>query len=210
MTFTVRDLGLQDYHKTWELQRELLAQRAQDLIPDQLILVEHPAVYTTGRAFQPEHLTPEAQAPVIAVERGGSITFHEPGQLVGYPIFKLTENRRDIHGFLRGMENALIQTLKELGYTGAPDARNTGVWINGKKVAAMGIAVRRWVTWHGFALNVNNPLNLPQYISPCGFEPELVTSLARENTTGNRLAMEEVKGHCVQAFKAWWDESHRR
>lgn len=205
MTFNVRDLGLQDYHETWELQRELLTQRAQDLIPDQFILVEHPAVYTTGRAFQAEHLTSEAKAPVIAVERGGSITFHEPGQLVGYPIFKLTGARRDIHAFLRGMENALIQTLKELGYNGAPDARNTGVWINGKKVAAMGIAVRRWVTWHGFALNVENPLTLPQYISPCGFEPEWVTSLTRESTTGKTPTMKQVKNHCIQAFKNWWD-----
>lgn len=199
----IQDLGLRDFETVWQWQKELLAQRAEDKIADRLLLVEHPPVYTTGRAFQAAHLLSTPPAPVIAIERGGSVTFHEPGQLVGYPIFKLTAERRDIHQFLRGLEQTLIDTLANLGYTGSRDARNTGVWIDNKKVAAIGIAVRRWVTWHGFSINVHNDLALTPFISPCGFDASLVTTL-KQSKKENPPALEQVKIELVKAVQAWW------
>ncbi len=197
----VRDLGVRSYAEVWALQSEILSERARDDIPDQLILVEHPNVYTTGRKFQPEHLKSPAPAPVYAVERGGSITFHEPGQLVGYPIFKLSAERRDVLGFLQGLETVLIRTLAHFGFEGQRDARNTGVWINQKKVAAIGIAVRRWVTWHGFSINVHNPLTLLDAIDPCGFGADTVTTLEREATAPH---MADLKAQLIQEMKSWW------
>lgn len=202
----VRDLGLQDFEKTWALQRELLQQRAEDRIPDQLIVVQHPEVYTTGRAFQPEHLLSTATAPVIPIERGGSITFHEPGQWVFYPIFKLEQERRDIRRFLTGLEQVMIDTLTDFGYPATRDARNTGVWIAEKKVVAIGIAIRRWVTWHGMALNVSNRLELTRHIAPCGFDAQWVTSLAQES--GPQRPLPEVnalKNSCIEHLKKWWE-----
>lgn len=200
----IQDLGLQDFETVWHLQKELLSQRAEDKIGDRLILVQHPPVYTTGRAFLPEHLLTTPPAPVIAIERGGSVTFHEPGQLVGYPIFKLTAERRDIHQFLRGLEQTLIQTLANLGYAGSRDARNTGVWIDGKKVAAIGIAVRRWVTWHGFSINVENDLALTPFISPCGFDATMVTTLKQHAPGASAPSLEQVKAQLIKAVQAWW------
>ena len=212
----ILNLGLQDYVKVWQLQQTLLSQRAENQICDQLILVEHPPVYTTGRAFRPEHLIRTPPAPVIAVERGGSVTFHEPGQLVAYPIFKLEAERRDIHGFLRGLEQTLINTLAHFGYMGTRDERNTGVWIENKKVAAIGIAVRRWVTWHGFSINIHNNLALTPFIAPCGFDASWVTTLAesasyrQQNPTSPPLsqetpALEAVKAHLIKEIQSWWE-----
>jgi lipoyl(octanoyl) transferase len=208
----IQDLGLQDFESVWQLQKELLSQRAEDKIADRLILVEHPPVYTTGRAFRPEHLLATPPAPVIPVERGGSVTFHEPGQLVGYAIFKLTAERRDIHQFLRGLEQVLINTLANLGYAGTRDARNTGVWIDDKKVAAIGIAIRRWVTWHGFSINIQNTLALTPFISPCGFDASMVTTLkqldskpAEQGRDGNAPSLEIVKAQLVKEIQEWWD-----
>lgn len=203
----IQDLGLQDYHTVWQLQQKLLLQRAENQINDQLILVEHPPVYTTGRAFRPEHLISTPPAPVIAIERGGSVTFHEPGQLVGYPIFKLDADRRDIHGFLRGLEQVLINTLASFGYAGTRDNRNTGVWIKDKKVAAIGIAIRRWVTWHGFSINIHNDLALTPFIAPCGFDASLVTTLAKSALqTQSPPSLLTVKTHLIKEVQAWWGE----
>ncbi len=200
----IQDLGQQDFKSVWQLQKELLSQRADDKIADRLLLVEHPPVYTTGRAFRTEHLLRTPSAPVIAVERGGSVTFHEPGQLVGYPIFKLTAERRDIHQFLRGLEQVLINTLASLGYVGIRDARNTGVWIDDKKVAAIGIAVRRWVTWHGFSINVHNDLALTPFIAPCGFDASMVTTLKQLARDKAAPSLESVKLALVKEVQAWW------
>lgn len=205
----IQDLGLQDYNTIWQLQQKLLLERAENQIMDQLLLVEHPPVYTTGRAFRPEHLISASQAPVLAVERGGSITFHEPGQLVAYPIFKLDAERRDIRGFLRGLEQVLISTLAHFGYVGTRDERNTGVWIEGKKVAAIGIAVRRWVTWHGLAINIHNDLALTPFIAPCGFDATLVTTLEKSVPSPPKKppTLEAVKVRLIQEMQTWWTES---
>lgn len=197
----IQDLGLRPYAEIWDLQKSIVAQRAQGLIPDRLLLVEHAPVYTLGRRPNSER-PPAGPVPAFAVERGGELSFHEPGQLVGYPIFALTGIRRDIHAFLTGLEQVLIETLAEFGFQGERDPRNTGVWIGGRKVASIGIAVRRWVSWHGFALNVNNDLQLAQAVRPCGLAPELMTSL--QQLAGAPLPMAEIKRVLSQCMRAWW------
>ena len=197
----IQDLGLQAYEDVWSLQKRCVALRAQGEIPDQLLLVEHPPVYTLGRRSPAGQLTP-AGVPAFRVERGGEISFHEPGQLGGYPIFLLADARRDIQAFLQGLEQVLIDALASLGFGAERDARNTGVWIGGRKVASIGIAVRRWVTWHGFALNINNDLALAEAIQPCGFGPELLTSLSRQQ--GQPLDFERVKRVVSQQIQVWW------
>ncbi|MGV3524785.1 MAG: lipoyl(octanoyl) transferase LipB [Candidatus Sericytochromatia bacterium] len=198
----IHDLGLVPYPEVRELQMQWRQARARQEIPDRLILVEHPNVYTLGRKFQPESLGDPGDVPVLTVERGGDITFHEPGQLVAYPIFHLSDKRRDVGAFLRGLETVLINALAAWGLQGERDSRNTGVWIGGRKVASIGIAVSRWVTWHGLALNLNNDLRLAQAIRPCGFDPALLTSVQRER--GQPVPMAEMKAELAAQFQHWW------
>jgi lipoyl(octanoyl) transferase len=180
-------LGRMPYGEALTLQRDLAARRiAGDLPRDLLVLVEHPPVITLGRGFQPRHLPapPEFLAArgveVHEVERGGDVTFHGPGQLVGYPIFDLKDHRQDLHWFLRQLEEALIRALGETGIVGERVAGYTGVWTRGRKIASIGIHVRQWVTWHGFALNVTTDLSWFDLIVPCGIPDVRMTSVQRE------------------------------
>lgn len=170
------DLGLRDYAETWNLQRKLLELRVKKSVPDTLILVEHPHVFTVGKAV--EGVVPGAieNVPVFRIERGGQWTYHGPGQLVGYPILNLNERERDIHGFLRNLEESLIRTIAKFGIA-AGRGQQTGVWVGGKKIASIGAAVRNWVSFHGFALNVNTDLSYFQMINPCGFSGSTMTSM---------------------------------
>jgi len=201
----IHDLGLQAFEKIHQLQKKWLEMRIQDEIPDRLILVEHPPVFTLGRKFQAQNLLDAQDIPVFQVERGGDISFHEPGQLVAYPIVKLIEQRRDISFFLRGLEEVIIQTLLSFQLPAQRDARNTGVWINGQKVASIGIAIRRWVTWHGLALNINNPLIICQQIQPCGFPAELMTSI--NNQSNKTISYNAVKEKLIEFFVLWWSKN---
>jgi len=183
----VMALGRMPYGEALALQRDLAARRiAGDLPRDVLILVEHPPVITLGRGFQPQHLPapPEFLAArgveLHEVERGGDVTFHGPGQLVGYPIFDLKQHRTDLHWFLRQLEEALIRALDAMGIGGARVAGYTGVWTQGRKIASIGIHVRQWVTWHGFALNVTTDLSYFDLIVPCGIPDVRMTSVQRE------------------------------
>ena len=151
------------------------------------MLLEHPPVVTLGRGARPEHTAPreflEARGvEVYTVERGGDVTFHGPGQLVGYPIFDLTEHRRDLHWFLRTLEEALIVALGQCGITGERRPGYTGVWTGGqaRKIASIGVHVKQWVTWHGFALNVLTDLSYFDLIVPCGIPDVTMTSIQRE------------------------------
>ena len=180
-------LGRMPYGPALELQRDLARRRIAKEIPrDLLLLVEHPPVITLGRGAQAAHLpTPreflDAKGiEVFEIERGGDVTFHGPGQLVGYPIFDLTEHRPDLHWFLRQMEQALIVALEPLGITGERRAGYTGVWTGGRKLASIGVHVRQWVTWHGFALNVTTDLSHFDLIVPCGIPDVTMTSVQRE------------------------------
>jgi lipoyl(octanoyl) transferase len=186
------DLGRRDYQDVWQLQKDWVAARQRDAIPDTLIFVEHPDVITLGRRLSAAAnvLTP-GDIPVVEIERGGDVTYHGPGQLVGYPILKLESDERDLHLYLRNLEEALIGVCGELGLEGVRNPGWTGVWIGPRKVASLGIAVRRWVTMHGFALNVATDLTRFTAINPCGLEAEVMTSLERE--AGRALTLAAIK-----------------
>lgn len=181
----VYDLGTVDYVEMWDRQAELAAQRADGLINDQLLFLEHPNTYTAGKRTQPED-RPTNGLPVVDVDRGGRITWHGPGQLVCYPIIKLAEPV-DVVDYVRRVEEAIIQVVRDLGLqdAGRVDGRS-GVWIPGndtrpeRKVGALGIRVTRGVTMHGLALNCNNTLEFYQHIVPCGIADAGVTTLSAE------------------------------
>ncbi len=180
-------LGRMAYGEALALQRDL-AQRRIDgsLEHDLLLLVEHPPVVTLGRGSHAEHLVAPKEfleakgVELFEVERGGDVTFHGPGQLVGYPIYDLSQHRKDLHWFLRALEECLIATLREFGVPGERRNGYTGVWTGGHKIASIGIHVKQWVTWHGFALNVMTDLSLFDLIVPCGIPDVTMTSIQKE------------------------------
>ena len=184
----VVDLGTMRYADALDYQREIARQRiAGELDQDLLLLVEHPPVVTLGRSSRQKNLvsSPEFLASrgveLFEVERGGDVTFHGPGQLVGYPIIDLTRHKQDLHWYLRAVEDALIRSL---GHFGIPAGRNTGftgVWTRGRKIASIGVHARDWVTWHGFALNVTTDLSYFDLIVPCGIDGVVMTSLQKES-----------------------------
>ena len=177
----VVDLGTRAFAEVWQLQLETVAARQDDRVPDTLLLVEHPHVITLGRAARRENLLRPEGTPVFAIERGGDVTYHGPGQLVGYPILRLDGPERDLHLYLRRLEEMLIRTVGELGVPAERRVGATGVWTGGgqpRKLASIGIAIKRWVTLHGFALNVSTDLARFSAINPCGFEASVMTSLS--------------------------------
>ncbi|HZA99297.1 MAG TPA: lipoyl(octanoyl) transferase LipB [Gemmatimonadales bacterium] len=183
----VQDLGRGSYAEVLELQRRLCRQRISgDTSEDILLLVEHEPVVTLGRGVRPGSLplTPaelEARGlQVFEVERGGDVTFHGPGQLVGYPIIDLHKHREDLHWYLRRLEAGLIQALAAMGIEGTTAAGLTGVWTGGRKIASIGIHVKQWVTFHGFALNVTTDMTYFDLIVPCGIPNVVMTSVSRE------------------------------
>jgi len=187
-TLVVQDLGRRRYGDVLKLQRQLCRQRmAGEITEDLLLLVEHEPVVTLGRGTRGTSLPlPVAQLEangleVFEVERGGDVTLHAPGQLVGYPILDLTGWRRDLHWYLRQLEDVLIRGLDTLGIAAERDPGRTGVWTSGRKIASIGIHVKQWVTFHGFALNVTTDLSLFDLIVPCGLAGVTMTSVAREN-----------------------------
>jgi lipoyl(octanoyl) transferase len=184
---SVRDLGRQAYGPIWDLQRELARQRLSgELGDDVLLLVEHEPVVTLGRGTRGDSL-PLAPAELAGrgievheVERGGDVTYHGPGQLVGYPIFDLRNHREDLHWYLRTLETALVRALDALGIPAGAIPGLTGVWTRDRKIASIGIHVKQWVTYHGFALNVTTDLSYFDLIVPCGIRDVVMTSVAME------------------------------
>jgi lipoate-protein ligase B len=171
------DLGRIAYEEAWTLQKELVERRFREEIPDVLLLLEHEPVVTLGRSVRGERLLLPG-VPVFEVERGGDLTYHGPGQLVGYPIFQLDGARRDLHRYLRDLEESLLRALAAFGLAGERRPGLTGVWSAGRKVASIGVAVRRWVTYHGFALNVTTDLAAFQALEPCRMPGAVMTSMA--------------------------------
>jgi lipoate-protein ligase B len=163
------------YEEAHQLQQRILDQRIRGEVEDTLLLLEHADTITLGRArTSADNVLDAGGIPVVRVERGGDVTWHGPGQLVAYPIVAT----RDLHAHLRALEQAVIDLLAGLGLGAGRDPRNTGVWIAGKKVCSIGIACRRWVTWHGLALNVDPDLERFARIRPCGFDADVMTRLA--------------------------------
>lgn len=177
----VVDLGVLSYRDAYARQQRLVDAVHAGGAPDTLLLVEHPHVYTLGRNREAVgNVLAAGDVEVVQVERGGDVTYHGPGQLVAYPIIQLGEAERDLHAFMRHLEGAIIATVARAGLVAGRSEGNTGVWLDGRKVASIGIACRRWVTWHGLALNVSTDLSYFQRINPCGFEASVMTSLAAE------------------------------
>jgi len=217
----LQHLGLKDYKETWDYQEQLfksildlkIRNRREDLeiqTPNYLLLVEHPHVYTLGKSGKPEHLLlSEAQlekknASFYKINRGGDITYHGPGQLVGYPILDLDNFFTDIHKYLRFLEECIILTLREYGLKPERSKGETGVWLDvgtpfARKICALGVRASRWVTMHGFALNVNADLGYFDHIIPCGIRGKAVTSLNVE--LGRReVPMKEVEEKLLKHF----------
>lgn len=208
----VRRLGRVAYQDALDIQRELVDQRKQGVIPDQLLLLEHPDVITLGVRTRNERshvlATPEALeaegVELFETGRGGDVTFHGPGQLVGYPIIDLKPDRCDVHRYVRDLEEVLIRAVGEFGISAGRIAGLTGIWVGppGRedKLAAIGVRISRWVTSHGFALNVNTDLSRFGLIVPCGITDHGVTSM--ERLIGRKVPMAEVDQAVVRAFTA--------
>jgi len=200
------ELGLTPYGEALQLQRRLAALRVEGRVGDLLLLLEHPPVITLGRGGQHAHLlVPKSSLSARGiefcnVERGGDITYHGPGQLVGYPILNLAEHGRDVHFYLRRLEGILIETLTTFGLGASRWIGRTGVWVRGRKIASMGIHVSRWVTRHGFALNVDMNLAPFKLIVPCGIKGASATSMAKE--LSRPVPMDEVTPVLTQRFEA--------
>jgi lipoyl(octanoyl) transferase len=205
MKIKVVDLGLIDYMEAFDLQNKLLQLRQQDLIDDTLLLLEHPAVLTIGRSGHRSNLLiPEEElnrrgVSVYDVNRGGDITYHGPGQIVGYPIVGLASMGKDIRVFVRNLEEVFIRLLdREYGIPAGRDPEHTGVWVGEEKITAIGLAVKRWVTQHGFAFNVNTDLSHFAWIVPCGIVDKGVTSIAAR--LGEPQDIQKVKKQTAEYF----------
>lgn len=198
----VRDLGRMSYGEALGIQQRIASERKQDLASDHLLFVEHPHVVTIGRNGHTENiLLPEEGMRRLGIEihetdRGGDVTYHGPGQVVGYPIMDLREWKRDVGAFVRAVEQVLIDSLEDFGIRAGRLARCTGVWVGGAKIAAIGIHLSRWVSTHGWALNVAPDMRYFQYIVPCGLTKP-VTSMAE---LGVRADAEEVKDSLARHF----------
>ncbi len=208
----VHDLGRRPYAEVLELQRELRRQRlGGELAHDLLLLVEHHPVVTLGRSTRAASLPLPAQElerrgiQVVEVERGGDVTFHGPGQLVGYPILDLTRHREDLHWYLRQLEGALITALDQLGIPAERNPGLTGVWTRGRKIASIGVHVKQWVTLHGFALNVTTRLEQFELIVPCGIRDVVMTSVAQELGRTDGALGAEVRRAVVRSFARTFD-----
>ena len=212
----VADLGRQPYADALALQREVARARiAGEVEDDVLLLVEHPPVVTLGRSAKSAHLLASPEylrqqgVEVHEVERGGDVTFHGPGQLVGYPIIDLKQHRRDLHWYLRQVEQFLIDALATYGLRCDRKPPYTGVWIDDRKIASIGVHARDWVTWHGFALNVSTELRYFDLIVPCGIQSVHMTSLHAE-LPDERASLADVGERVVAAAAPLFDLAPRR
>ena len=194
-------LGRKAYDEVWDRQKRLVDERRLGTVPDTLILVEHDPVYTLGKNSNENHLlsSRDKHIPVYQIERGGDVTFHGPGQLVGYPILDLRDHCQSVSWYMRTLEEVLIQTLGQFCIEARRRAGLTGVWVGEEKIAALGVRLSRWVSMHGFALNVNTDLNFFDGIIPCGIFEYDVTSMTR--VLGKEVSMVEVEETLITIFR---------
>ena len=196
----VKDLGIRSYQEVWDLQKDFQKKRIEKRLDDTLILVEHEPVYTLGKNANKNHLlqSRDRSVNVFDIERGGDITFHGPGQLVGYPIIDLSYYRRSVSWYMRSLEQIAIDVLKDFGISASRIKGLTGVWVGEEKIAAQGVRISRWVTMHGFSLNVNPDLSFYDGIIPCGIFDHGITSM--EELLGSAQDMDDVKAMVVEKF----------
>ncbi|MBU2535727.1 MAG: lipoyl(octanoyl) transferase LipB [Chloroflexi bacterium] len=205
----VHQLGRIEYHRAFELQKELLQQRLKGQIADTLLLLEHPPTITVGKLGKLENVLASpaqlasAGVSLIFTDRGGDVTYHGPGQIVGYPILDLRERNRDIHQYVHNLEEVLIRTLADYGIKSGRGYNHAGVWVNDMEIAALGLSIRKWITMHGFALNVNTDLDHFTLINPCGFTNKTATSIA--HLLGHELprdgVTERLLAHFAEVFE---------
>ena len=200
----VQNIGRKSYKAVWDLQKEMQQQRINGNIEDTLILVEHDPVYTLGKNANEDHLlqSRDESVDVFNIERGGDITFHGPGQLVGYPILDLSNYKKSVSWYMRTLEQVLIDTLIEFKITAQQNDGLTGVWVGDEKIAALGVRISRWVTMHGFALNVNPDLSFYDGIIPCGIFDHGVTSM--EQLLGETQNNDNVKNMVIEKFNKYF------
>ena len=200
LSHNILDLGLSDYNDTWKLQKKLQSKRILGEIEDHLLLVEHPPVFTLGKNASRQHIINNSEdVSIIQTDRGGNITFHGPGQLVCYPILDLNHYKRSITWYMRELEQLIIDVLGEYDIKASRKKGLTGTWVKDKKIAALGVRISRWVTMHGFSLNINPDLNFYKNIIPCGIKEYGVTSMAK--IMGNEVpSMDEVKTKMTKHF----------
>lgn len=198
------DLKTIGYRDAWELQRARAELRKAGEVEDRLYLLEHPHTYTLGKTADKNNLVGSPEwlerrgVEVFEIDRGGDITYHGPGQIVGYPIIRLSEWKEDAHEYLRALEETIIRALADYGIEAGRSEGLTGVWVEGRKVAAIGVKISRWVTMHGFALNVNTDLELFRGIVPCGLVGKPVTSMQAE--LGREIPLDDVKATLFEQF----------
>ena len=193
LSHNILDLGLSDYNETWKLQKQLQSKRIRGEIKDHFLLVEHPPVFTLGKNASKEHIISNLDdVSIIQTDRGGNITFHGPGQLVGYPILDLNHYKRSITWYMRELEQLIIDVLCEYDIDANRKKGLTGIWVKNKKIAALGVRISKWVTMHGFSLNINPDLNYYEYIIPCGIKEYGVTSMAKIMDS-EAPSMDEIK-----------------
>jgi len=204
------DLGRRDYKEVWDLQKTLHARRVSGAIPNTLILVEHDPVITMGKSGKqgnvlfPVGSLKSKGVDFYHIERGGDATFHGPGQLVGYPIFNVKDGLAGIKSFIAHMEEAVIATLADFGIDGYVKEKMIGVWTQTGKICSIGIAVQRWVSFHGFALNVNTDLSYFDLIVPCGLKNVEMTSM--ERMLGQSVAMDKVRESAIANFSKVFEQ----
>jgi lipoyl(octanoyl) transferase len=200
----VLDLGLIHYKEAWEIQKDYHRHRVNGEIPDTLIFLEHYPVITLGKSANGKHLLASRErlekqgVEIFSVERGGDVTFHGPGQLVGYPILEIKNGLGGVKPFVRKLEEAIINGLKPFGIEAKTNPPYTGVWVDNEKIASIGIAVKQWVSFHGFALNVTTDLSFFDLIVPCGIAGVRMTSVKK--LSGRAVEMAEVKKTMRQSF----------
>jgi len=204
----VLNLNVVPYAEAWELQRSVADAVAEGTIPDTVLFLQHPPTVTLGRRAEPDelHIPEHAEVDVVETDRGGKSTFHSPGQLVCYPILDLTRHGQDVKRYCRDLEEALVQTLSAFGLAGARIEGLTGVWLEHppRKIASIGIHITKWVTTHGYALNVDlDPAPFTEWITACGLEDAMFTTMARE--LGRTLAVDDVRPAALQALADVFD-----
>lgn len=198
------DLGIVEYREAWELQRKLHQQRVQGRIPDLLLLLEHPPTITIGRSGSLDNVLisgnqmAKAGIPLFFIERGGNVTYHGLGQLVGYPILNLRERGGDLHQYVQNLEEVMRRTLQDFSIEPDSDESHPGVWVMGEEIGAIGLSVKKWVSMHGFALNINTDLDHFAFIHPCGFSDKRATSMSK--VLGRNISTAEVSAHLKSHF----------
>jgi lipoyl(octanoyl) transferase len=210
------DLGLMDYEKAWDLQHHLWQKRVEGHLPDLVLLLEHPHVFTLGRRGNRSHLivSPEIleamKIPILHVERGGDVTYHGPGQMVVYPILGLKDYGYRLVRYVDQLEEVILRLLKDFRIEGRRDPSNRGVWVNEDKIASIGVAIKRWVSFHGFSLNYETDLKYFDLINPCGLVGRKMTTMAKilGKEIYRKQLVERICFHFNQIFERNWEEKN--